>query len=72
MPYYALYGMEPTCSNARPRGILIHPNVWQFATYPLPAMWFTEGCFGLSWLGFYKIENYIKMSKKPILLWAYQ
>ena len=38
MPCYALDGLDTTCSNARIRGILIHPNTWQFATFPLPAM----------------------------------
>lgn len=71
-PCFELDGLDPTCSNARNRAILIHPTAWQFATYPLPVMWRTAGCFGTSWIGFKKISNYKNMSNNPMLLWAYK
>lgn len=70
-PCIELDGLDPTCSNARRRAILIHPSAWQFPTYPTPVRWRTAGCFGMSWYGFHKINNYKNMSSNPILLWAY-
>ena len=65
-------GLDPTCSNARRRAILIHPSAWQFATYPIPVMWRTAGCFGTSLRAFRKLDEYKNMSNKPMLLWAYK
>ena len=65
-------GLDPTCSNARRRAILIHPSAWQFATYPIPIMWRTAGCFGTSLRAFRKLDEYKNMSNKPMLLWAYK
>lgn len=65
-------GLDSTCSNARRRAILIHPSAWQFATYPIPVMWRTAGCFGTSLRAFRKLDEYKNMSNKPMLLWAYK
>lgn len=71
VPCYVVKGVDSTNSNAMARGILIHPNVSQFTTFPFPLLRRTEGCFGLSSRGFKKVEKYKKMSPKPMLLWAY-
>ena len=65
-------GLDPTYSNAHRRAILIHPSAWQFATYPIPVMWRTAGCFGTSLRAFRKLDEYKNMSNKPMLLWAYK
>ena len=70
-PCIVLRGMDSSNSRALSRGILIHPSVWQFPSFPIPAMWRTEGCFGLSRRGFDTVDNYRKASSRPILLWAY-
>lgn len=72
VPCYVLKGVDSTNSNAMARGILIHPDVSQIPTYPFPLHWRTEGCFGLSIRGFDVVDDYKKMSSKPMLLWAYK
>lgn len=72
VPCYVVKGVDPTNSNAMTRGLLIHPSACQIPTYPFPLQHRTEGCFGLSLRGFYKVDHYKKMSSKPMLLWAYK
>lgn len=72
IPCYELVGKDASNNNAVKRGILIHPNVSQIPTYPLPLLWRTEGCFGLSLKGFKKVEFYKNLSPTPMLLWAYK
>lgn len=72
VPCYVLKGVDSTNSNAAARGILIHPSVSQTPLFPLPLQWRTEGCFGLSLRGFNVVDEYKKMSSKPMLLWAYK
>ena len=72
VPCYVLRGLDPTNSNAMSRGILIHPSVCQTPTFPFPLPWRTEGCFGLSLMGFNKVTHYKELSTKPMLLWAYR
>lgn len=72
VPCYVVKGVDETNSNALARGILIHPSSSQIPLYPFPLQHRTEGCFGLSQRGFHKIDQYKKMSSKPMLLWAYK
>ena len=72
VPCLEVHGLDSTNSNAHGRGILIHPSVAQFATWPVPMFHRTEGCFGLSWRGFQTIKQFMSQTSQPILLWAYK
>ncbi|MCR5504635.1 MAG: murein L,D-transpeptidase catalytic domain family protein [Elusimicrobiaceae bacterium] len=72
IPCIEVSGLDSTCSNAHDRGILIHPSIAQFSTWPVPMFHRTKGCFGLSWRGFKKIKQFKSQTSKPILLWAYK
>lgn len=72
VPCYVLKGVDSSNRNAMARGILIHPSVSQTPMFPFPLQWRTEGCFGLSLRGFDIVDDYKKMSTKPMLLWAYK
>ena len=72
VPCFVLKGVDSTNSNAMARGVLIHPSVSQMPTFPFPLQSRSEGCFGLSLRGFSKVNEYKKMSSKPMLLWAYR
>lgn len=71
VPCYELIGLDKTNSNAHSRGILIHPSVSQWPTYPFHRVFRTNGCFGLPLRGYHKVDEYKKMSEKTMLLWAY-
>lgn len=71
IPCLELWGMDPTCSNAHARGILIHPSVAQIPTWPLPMLHRTLGCFGVSLRGFNKLKQFKEQTNQPVLLWAY-
>lgn len=72
---YILQGLSSSNSNARARGILIHPyyTVSELPTYPLPTIFkVSKGCFVLSPLKYRILRQVIKCnSSKPILLYAY-
>ncbi len=72
VPCFRLDGLDKSNSNARMRGILIHPNFSQFPTWPLPLLFRTEGCFGMSLRAFCVIKEHKATSSKPVLLWAYK
>lgn len=71
IPCLEVWGLDPSCSNAHARGILIHPSVAQIPTWPLPMLHRTLGCFGVSLRGFNKLMQYKYRTNQPILLWAY-
>lgn len=73
IPCIRLDGLSSTNSNARVRGIVIHPSIMVTLTpfgingvsYPLSPE--SEGCFAVSWHTF----NKIKRLKRPAYLYAY-
>lgn len=73
VPCLRLDGLSPTNSNARARGIVIHPSIMVTLTpfgidgmnYPLTPE--SEGCFSVSWHTFLKIKHL----KRPIYLESY-
>lgn len=71
VPMLILDGLESSNSNARSRGILIHPSVVQFKTYPVPIPYLTYGCFGVSETGFNRIKGCVDSQKRKILLDAF-
>lgn len=72
---YTLQGLSTTNSNAKSRGILIHPyyTVSELPIYPIPIIFkASKGCFILSPLKYKMVCHIIRNnSDKPILLYAY-
>ena len=72
---YVLQGLSATNSNAKSRGILIHPyyTVSELPTCPLPIVFkSSKGCFILSPIKYKVLRRIIQRnSGKPILLYAY-
>lgn len=75
-PCFRLDGLSKTNSNARKRGILIHPcyavsRIPFSMPLPLPLSRASEGCFATSFRSMSRIEKFVKRSKKPIILYAF-
>ena len=75
-PCLRLDGLSKTNSNARKRGILIHPSngvscVPFSMPLPLPLSRASEGCFATSFSAMERIEGFVKNSKKPMILYAF-
>ena len=75
-PCLRLDGLSSTNNNARKRGILIHPsNGVSYVPFSMPlALPLTrasEGCFATSYRAMKHIEEIVKESKKPIILYAF-
>lgn len=74
-PCLRLDGLSTTNSNARKRGILIHPSKSVSAVpfsmpLPLPLSRASEGCFATSFSAMKRIEDFVKDSEKPMILYA--
>lgn len=73
LPSYLLDGLSLTNYNARKRQLLIHPyyTIRETQIYPFYTPMDSEGCFVINSLKFKLLQNIIKVSNKPILLYAY-
>lgn len=71
-PAFKLYGLDTTNSRAFERAIVLHSDVHIPETEAYPAKIFqSAGCPAVS-PGFLPVlSNYIKASKKPVLMWIY-
>lgn len=72
---FRLKGLDRSCSNAFPRGLMIHCSTWvdrwHWKKYiPLHAA-SCQGCVTVSCKGMNYLERLIKSQPKPILLWSY-
>lgn len=75
-PCLRLDGLSKTNSNARKRGILIHPSngvscVPFSMPLPLPLSRASEGCFATSFSAMERIEEFVRDSNKPMILYAF-
>lgn len=75
-PCFRLDGLSETNSNARKRGILIHPsyavsNVPFSMPLPLPLSRASEGCFSTSFRAMDRITEFVTQSEKPMILYAF-
>ena len=75
-PCLRLDGLSKTNSNARKRGILIHPSngvscVPFSMPLPLPLSRASEGCFATSFSAMVRIEEFVRDSDKPMILYAF-
>ena len=75
-PCFRLDGLSKTNSNARKRGILIHPSngvscVPFSMPLPLPLSRASEGCFATSFSAMERIEEFVRDSNKPMILYAF-
>lgn len=75
-PCFRLDGLSKTNSNARKRGILIHPSngvscVPFSMPLPLPLSRASEGCFATSFSAMERIEEFVRDSDKPMILYAF-
>jgi len=75
-PCLRLDGLSKTNSNARKRGILIHPSngvscVPFSMPLPLPLSRASEGCFATSFSAMERIEEFVRDSDKPMILYAF-
>lgn len=71
-----LDGLSKTNSNARKRGILIHPSngvscIPFSMPLPLPLSRASEGCFATSFSAMERIEKLVGASRKPMILYAF-
>lgn len=72
---FRLKGLDPSCSNAYERGLMIHRSTWvdqwKWKRYiPLHSA-SCQGCITVSSRGMNYLERLIKSQSKPILLWTY-
>jgi len=78
LPCLILDGLDSSCSNARRRGILVHPSVmvsgFQYGIWPfyLPLGPASEGCFAISFNAYRKLERLYDKERKPIMIHAYE
>lgn len=75
-PCFRLDGLSKTNSNARKRGILIHPSYGVSCVpfslpLPLPLSRASEGCFSTSFRAMDRLEEFVRSSEKPIILYAF-
>lgn len=75
-PCLRLDGLSKTNSNARKRGIFIHPSngvscVPFSMPLPLPLSRASEGCFATSFSAMERIEEFVRDSNKPMILYAF-
>lgn len=78
LPCLILDGLDASCSNARRRGILVHPSmlvsVFQYGIWPfyIPLGPESEGCFAISYNAYRKLERMYCKGNKPIMIYAYE
>jgi len=75
LPSLLLDGLEASNSNARSRGILVHPFWTVEVASILGTGIFSDrtswGCFTTSYRAFFALRSKIEAESKPVLLWAY-
>lgn len=78
LPCLILDGLDSSCSNARIRGILVHPSVlvsvFQYGIWPfyIPLGPESEGCFAISNNAYRRLERLYDKEKKTIMIYAYE